>query len=152
LDIDELYSKYYSDKVLDKVQNQEEMNEEDLLEKLKPNQDMGLEETDKYDELFQIKVEDFNSGLDEFSQGQSYTRNKKSFKFDTTSTLQAILRTVDKLSKKPELYYYFSISPNLLYVSTLKHRLGIQKIHCFLSHILDSLAFQKNKDIDQFIK
>lgn len=102
------------------------MTEEELFDRLKTNQDMGLEDEDKFQELFQIKIEDFDCGVDETSQGgQGFNQNKKSFKFDTTSTLLAIFKTVDKLAKKPELYYYFSISPNLLYVSTLKHRLGI---------------------------
>lgn len=101
------------------------MNEEQIFSSQDDASDfsMALEKKDAFDELFKIKVENFQMSCLESAPG--IIKSSKHFKFDTTKTIISIFRSIDKLSKKPELYYHFSISPNLLFVSTLKHRLGI---------------------------
>lgn len=107
--------------------------EVEIIEEFDPPVEMISEEETA--ELFSIDVENVD--------GMSY-------KFSTTQTLIAIFKTIKKLSKKPLLYYYYSISPNLLFVSTLKHRLGIQRIYEYLRHIFDALILTSNKDIQDW--
>jgi hypothetical protein len=54
------------------------------------------------------------------------------------------------LDQKPAIYYYFTISPNLMYISTLKRRVGLEKIFEFLKKILLSLSISRNADIELY--
>lgn len=97
----------------------------------------GLLDEAQLEELFTIRVSDADG---------------KDFKFETTRTLTAIFKTIKKVAKKPLLYYYFSISPNLLFVSSHKQRLGAQRIYEYLRHIFNALLLGRNADIESWVE
>lgn len=74
----------------------------------------------------------------------------KKFKFNVMPTLISLFQTLDVLKTKPTIYSYCLISPNLLFISTLKHQLGLEKLLKFLKKIFYVLAFVKNEDIQSW--
>lgn len=80
------------------------------------------------------------------------TENERTFKFNTFPTLMSIFKTLDILDSKVTLYYYLTVSPNLMFVSTLKHCSGLEKFSKFLKLVLNVMMFKKNDDIEIFFK
>lgn len=74
----------------------------------------------------------------------------KKFKFNVMPTLISLFQTLDVLKTKPTIYTYCLISPNLLFISTLKHQIGLEKLLKFMKKIFYVLAFIKNEDIEDW--
>jgi hypothetical protein len=74
----------------------------------------------------------------------------KKFKFNVLPTLISLFQTLDVLKTKPTIYTYCLISPNLLFISTLKHQIGLEKLLKFIKKIFYVIAFVKNEDIEKW--
>lgn len=74
----------------------------------------------------------------------------KKFVFNVMPTLTSIFQTLDILKTKPNNYSYCIISPNLLFISTVKHQIGLETLLEFLKKIFYVLAFTQNEDIENW--
>lgn len=74
----------------------------------------------------------------------------KKFIFNVMPTLTSIFQTLDILKTKPNNYSYCIISPNLLFISTVKHQIGLETLLDFLKKIFYVLAFTRNEDIENW--
>lgn len=97
----------------------------------------GLKNSDDYESiesLFRVNIIEDNKVID----------------LNILPVINAVFEEIEILDQKPAIYYYFTISANLMYISTLKRRVGLEKIYEFLKKILLSLSICKNKDIDNY--
>jgi hypothetical protein len=111
------------------------VNDDYILE-LEKNQDKVTEqEPSEYEfkKMFEINIEETDG---------------KKFIFNVMPTLTSIFQTLDILKTKPNNYSYCIISPNLLFISTVKHQIGLETLLEFLKKIFYVLAFTKNEDIE----
>ena len=74
----------------------------------------------------------------------------RTFRISSVQTLLSIFVTLDVLRSKTTIYSYSTITPNMLFISTLKHRIGLEKFLRYLKKVLSVLAFIPNKDIERF--
>lgn len=88
-----------------------------------------------FKKLFEIDVEEMDG---------------KKFTFNVMPTLTSIFQTLDILKTKPNNYSYCIISPNLLFISTVKHQIGLEALLEFLKKVFFVLAFTRNEDIERW--
>lgn len=107
------------------MEKQEERREKEKAEKL-------MEEIDS--RIFELEIDD----------------GSKKFTFNTMQTLISVFQTLETLKSKPTNYIYINVSPNLFFMSTIKHQIGLHKLYKFLKHMFNILLFTKNNDIERY--